>query len=853
MALLPLALLTALADRSAAAPTAPVPAPAPAGAPAPAPDKAVAPAAAVDPTQRPGSTAAGPAGTAVTSSALIFEGPAARFIEALPVGNGRLGAMVFGRVADDRMPLNENSLWDGYARDTTNADALTNLPTVRKLLFDGKHEEATKLAADRLMGKPLRIKPYQVLADLHIESPAPTTIRDYRRELDLATGIARISYRGDGQVVREVFASAPDQVIVLRLSSDKSGAVATRLRLSRWQDAKSLPAADGWIGLRGQIVRPDEASGDNRGLRFEACAKVLHDGGSMSGEGDWLRVSGANTITVIISGATSYRGGDPAKLCRGYVEKAAGKSYPQLRAAHVADHGALFGQATLDLRASAPAPKPAAEKDNEKDKAKGRADALVTTAQRLARHRAGVDDPTLVALQFQMGRYLLIGSSRPGQLPANLQGLWNEQLVPPWNADYHLNINLQMNYWPAELTGLSDLHGPMLDYIESLVPSGKRTAKVHYGARGFVAHHLSDIWGFTTPADGVQGVWPMGAAWSVRHFYDHYLFTADRDFLAKRAYPIMKEAALFMLDFLVPDPRGRLVTSPSHSPENAFKTSQGVVSKFTYGATMDLQIVHDLFTNTIAAAERLGVDSSLRMQLSAALRRLAPLEISSSTGRLREWIEDYAEVDPGHRHISHLFAVYPGNQITLRGTPALAAAARKSLEHRLSHGGGRTGWSRAWIANMWARFGDGDKAYENLKALLAENTSPSLLDLHPPEIFQIDGNSGAAAAVAEMLVQSHAGEVHLLPALPRAWPAGTVKGLRARGAYGVDIDWKEHAMQSARLSVVKTGPCRIRTAVEIDVMQAGKAVSVRRPEAGVVTFQAHQGTNYDLVPRKSGR
>jgi alpha-L-fucosidase 2 len=794
---------------------------------------APAPAAAVDPTGKPGKSAAD---AAMSASSIVFDAPASRFLEALPVGNGRLGAMVFGRVADDRMPLNENSLWDGYARDTTNPDALANLPAVRKLLFEGKNEEATTLAADRLMGKPLRIKPYQVLADLFIEGPAPTTIRDYRRELDLATGIARISYRTEGAVVREVFASAPDQVIVLRISSDKPSSIATRLRLSRWQDAKSLPAADGWITLRGQINRPDEVTGQNRGLRFEACAKVLPEGGTAAVEGEGVRVTGANAVTVVISGATSYRGGDPAQLCRGQVDKAAAKSYAQLRAAQVADHTALFGKAALDLHLSAPAVKTGAE------------EAPRTTPERLARLRAGFHDPTLVALQFQMGRYLLIGSSRPGQLPANLQGLWNEQLVPPWNADYHLNINLQMNYWPAEVTGLSALHGPMLDYIESLLPSGRKTAKVHYGARGFVAHHLSDIWGFTTPADGVQGIWPMGAAWSVQHFYEHFLFTGDRDFLARRAYPIMKEAALFMLDFLVPDPRGRLVTSPSHSPENAFKTRDGKVSKFTYGATMDLEIVNDLFSNTIAAAERLGVDSALRMQLSSALRRLAPLEISSGSGRLREWIEDYAEVDPGHRHISHLFAVYPGHQITLRGTPALAAAARKSLEYRLDHGGGRTGWSRAWIANLWARFGEGDKAYESLEALLAENTSPALLDLHPPEIFQMDGNSGAAAAVAEMLLQSHAGEIELLPALPKAWPSGTVKGLRARGAVGVDIDWKDHVLQSARLAAGQTGPCRVRARGDVEIRHEGKAVSVRRPEAGVVVFQAQQGNVYDVVP-----
>jgi alpha-L-fucosidase 2 len=779
--------------------------------------------------------------------ALVFDGAATRFLEALPVGNGRLGAMVFGRIADERIPLNENSLWDGYERDTTNPEALQYLPQVRKLLFDNKQEQATKLAAEHLMGKPLRIKPYQVLADLLLEAPAPSTVRDYRRELDLESGIAKVSFRADGSVVREIFASAPDQVIVVHLGSDKAGSVATRVRLSRWQDAQAVPASGGWVVLRGQINRPDDEAPahPNKGMRFEACARVLHEGGTMTMEGDAVRVIGANAITILVSGATSFRGGDPARLCKGYVEKAAGKSYAQLRAAHVADHAGLFGRVALELGAPPPVPLPPPVTAKEPGEP---GPAGATTPARMARLRAGAADPALMILQFQMGRYLLMGSSRPGQLPANLQGLWNEQLSPPWNADYHLNINLQMNYWPAEVTNLSELHAPMLDFITSLVPSGRRTAKVHYGARGWVAHHLTDVFGFTTPADGVQGVWPLGAAWLVQHLYDHYLFTGNGDFLAQVAYPAMKEAALFMLDFLIPDPRGRLVTSPSHSPENAFLTKDGKPSKFTYGATMDLEIIHDLFANTIAAAERLGADSALRTQLTEALRRLAPLEISPTSGRLQEWIEDYAEVDPGHRHISHLFAVYPGHQITLRGTPALAAAARKSLEYRLSHGGGRTGWSRAWIASMWARFGDGDKAYDSLRALLAENTSAAMLDLHPPEIFQIDGNSGATAAVAEMLVQSHAGEIHLLPALPHAWASGSVKGLRARGVFGVDIAWKGGALTEAHVQAGQTGPARVRTAFDVAVMVAGKPISVRRVEPGVVVFQAQKGTTYDLKP-----
>jgi alpha-L-fucosidase 2 len=397
------------------------------------------------------------------------------------------------------------------------------------------------------------------------------------------------------------------------------------------------------------------------------------------------------------------------------------------------------------------------------------------------------------------------------------------------------------------VTNLAELHAPLFDYIEGLVPSGQKTARVHYGARGWVAHHLSDIWGRTTPADGVQGVWPMGAAWLAQHLWEHYAFAGDREFLARRAYPIMKEAALFLLDFLVPDGRGRLVTNPSHSPENTFVTREGQRSKFTYGATMDLEIVHDLFTSTIEAAQRLGIDSALSMQLQSAVRRLAPLQVNAA-GRLQEWIEDYQEVDPGHRHVSHLFGLHPGRQITLRGTPELAAAARKSLEHRLAHGGGGTGWSRAWIANMWARLGEGDRALASLQALLAENTSAALLDLHPPRIFQMDGNGGATAAIAEMLLQSHAAEVDLLPALPRAWSAGRVSGLRARGGFEVDMAWAQGALTGARLRASQTGPCRVRTRQPMDLRNGGRVVGVRRPEPNVITFQALRGQHYDLKP-----
>jgi alpha-L-fucosidase 2 len=739
---------------------------------------------------------------------LWYRHPAQKWGESLPVGNGRLGAMVYGGVAKEHIQLNEDTIWNGKKRDRINPEALKTLPEVRRLLFEGKPREAEALEDKNMMGIPNRQPPYQPLGDLNIDFSGQDGAVDYRRELNLATGIVRVTYRvGDANYTREVFSSAPDQVVVVHIASSKPGSLSFHTTLTRSQDGQTTAAAPDRLIMQGEAIshtnfwitpnlKPEQRKAETdqlepTGVRFRAELRVVNEGGQVEVSGDELVVSNANAVTLLLVAATNYRGDDPAASCAQYLSHAA-KPYATLKSDHVADHEKLFRRVDLEM---APASDASAIESLPID-------------ERIARVKQGKDDPELAALYFQFGRYLLMGSSRPGTMAANLQGIWNDSMAPPWDSKYTTNINLEMNYWPAEVGNLPETTQPFFGLVKMSLDSGRRTAKEMYGARGFVFHHNLDAWADTAPVDyGYVGVWPMGGAWMALHYWEHYQYGLDRAFLSREAYPIMKESTQFLLDFMVDDGKDHLVTNPSYSPENSYRMADGTVGRQTVGATMDYEIIYSLFHATINASQILGTDVAYRAQLEKALKRIPDLKIGKH-GQLQEWSEDYDEPTPGMSHVSHLFALFPSDEITVRGTPELAKAARISLERREENGGGRGGWPSAWYANLWARLEDGDRANKHIQDLLA-SSAESLLNANR-RWFQIDANFGGASGIAEMLLQSHAGEISFLPALPSAWSEGHFRGLKARRDVEVDASWQGGKAVSAVLRPAAAGEFRLR-------------------------------------------
>ena len=778
-----------------------------------------------------------------------FDTPAAHFTQSTPLGNGRLGAMVFGGIAEERIVLNETGMWSGSPQDADRPAAFRSLPEIRRLLLAGKNVEAEALVnqhftsaglgSARGRGANAPYGSYQTLGNLRLKFhyPAPpastqskiensdtniSPATDYRRELDLATAITRITYRlGEITYTREMFVSAPDDVIVVRLTADQPGALNFDVSLDRPERFTTTSEGPDRLLMTGQLLDgKDSADAPPTGVRYAARLRALLPSGELSATATTLQIRDATQVVLLLTAITDIRSFSnrrddaPATAANDDLTRAAGKNFTALRAAHLADYQRYFDRVSLRLGST------------------DATTAALATPARLAALQAGSADPGLAALFFDFGRYLLISSSRPGGFPANLQGLWAEEIQAPWNADWHLNVNLQMNYWPAEVCALGDLAQPLFAFIESLQKPGAVTAQKYYGARGWVAHVLANPWGFTAPGEIASGGSAhSGSAWLCQHLWDHWLFTGDKKFLA-RIYPILKGSAQFYSDLLIAEPNNQwLVTAPSNSPENAFLLPDGQRANVCLGPTIDQQLLRYLFHATIESAKILGLTSeeAFTAELAAQRARLAPTRIGAD-GRIMEWLEAYPEAEPTHRHISHLWGLYPGHEISVRHSPELAVAARQSLDAR---GDAGTGWSLAYKLNLWARLRDGDRCEKILRTQLTPvstgtqgisatggGTYPNLFYAHPP--FQIDGNFGATAGLAEMLLQSHAGEIDLLPALPSSWPEGEVRGLRARGGITVDLAWKAGRVTTYRLTSRSPEKVTVRVNGEVSAIMPDK-------------------------------
>ncbi len=756
----------------------------------------------------------------INSELLWYTKPAENWDEALPVGNGRIGGMIFGRVNEELIQLNEDSIWSGGFRKRNNPKAYANLEKMRKLIRDGKTTEAENLCAEAFYGTNENQRHYQPLGDLHIWQQSDGEVLNYKRSLDISQAVSTTAWQSGGvKYFREVFVSHPDEVMTVVFTSNAKGKI------------NFVAAIDG----KDDDYDKNEAYDDSTvlftmtdGIPYAAAISVSAVGGECGTDANRISVKNADSAMLTIACQTSFRTGDYEKTAISQAKKAHRTGADTLLKRHIADYKKLYDRCTFELC----------------DNSGGNSEK--PTDERLKLVKEGGRDNKLVEMYFNFSRYLMIAGSRENTLPLNLQGIWNKDMWPAWGGKYTININTEMNYWAAEIQNLSECHMPLFDHIERMRENGRVTAREMYRCKGTVCHHNTDIWGDTAPQDKwLPGtLWPMGMAWLCLHIYEHYKFTGDREFLAKK-YDTMREAAEFFEDYLIEDGKGRLVTSPSVSPENTYYTKDGVKGTLCQGPTMDSSILNQLFTAVAESAQILDIDAEFAMKMLELRSRLPEPEVGKY-GQIMEWAEDYDEVEPGHRHISQLFALYPADIISLHRTPELAKAARATLDRRLSYGGGHTGWSRAWIINMWARLFDGEKVGENVTALLSNSTSINMFDMHPP--FQIDGNFGGGAGIAEALLQSHSGEICFIPALPKEWESGSVKGMKARGGFEVSFSWAGGKMQTAEIKSLCGNSCTVYSDAPIEIYKDGKPVPnvIFQKDNNTYTFISEIGDCYEI-------